>query len=619
MNKLFRFDSKCEKYKTPFGAIAGGESIMLSAYALRSEILEVNLVVFSEYEQSESKYPMLWESRELDYDKYSVSLSVSCKSGIFWYFFEFRDVCGNIGYWGKYGETRDKNCVAAYQLTVYSKDYKTPDWFSRGVTYHIFVDRFMRSTTSNPITRDDYFYVHENISDTPMYKPNNGVVENRDIYGGNLDGICEKLPYLEELGVKTIYLSPVFEAWSNHKYNTADYTKIDAHFGNEKTLKKLCKKAKERGMKVILDGVFSHTGSDSIYFNREGRYGEEVGAYRDEKSPYRSWFDIKPDGSYPSWWGIDTLPQVDELNEDYRDYIIRGKNSVISRWMKAGISGWRLDVADELPDVFIEELKKRSREEYPESLVIGEVWEDASTKKAYSVSKKYFTDGVLDGVMNYPLKNAILDFLCYRISEKDFKNILLALCENYPLQSKRCLMNIIGTHDTVRVLNELSVGGMHHTSKEERAERWLSASEKSLGKTRLFQAAVLQYMFPGSPCIYYGDEIGMEGFEDPFNRRFFTWDNIDREILDFYKGLGKIKCEEFALHECDFDVIYAKNNVVCVSMGNVIAFVNRGEKAKIFALPNEARCMLQNGGVKISFGKLFLAPFSCCIIKKDNE
>ncbi len=615
MKNLFVFDSQSKNHKNSFGAAVCGERIELSAYALCTEILSAELIVFSEYDGKTESLPMRWGGRCGDRDILKIEYTASEIPGIFWYCFKILTVDKKTLFFGKNGISESLSEVLSFQLTVSSKHYSTPVWFADGVTYHVFVDRFFRASSSPKLTEDAYFIVHKSADEVPVFQPNSqGVVENRDIYGGNLEGVIEKLPYLNSLGVKTIYLSPVFEAWSNHKYNTADYKKIDAHFGNEKTLALLCAEGAKYGMRVILDGVFSHTGSDSMYFNREGRYGENTGAWRDGSSPYRSWYDIDENGKYSSWWGIETLPQVDELNEEYRNYIIGGNDSVISHWMRLGVSGWRLDVADELPDEFIKELKERAREEKSDALVIGEVWEDASTKKAYGVNKKYFTDGVLDGVMNYPLKNCILDFLCERISAEEAKIALMSIIENYPKVSQRCLMNIIGTHDTVRAVNELSVGGLNHESKEFRATRRLDERELKKGKRRLRQAAIIQYMFPGSPCIYYGDEIGMQGFEDPFNRQFYTWDNIDSDLLEFYKQLGKIKTQNKCMTLSDFRVEYANGDFLVVSRADVKAFINRGEKNKLFKVAENARVALKHGKCSLSSGKLLLNACSCCII-----
>ena len=177
-------------------------------------------------------------------------------------------------------------------------------------------------------------------------------------------------PLVASLGVNVIYLNPIFDAHSNHRYNTADYSKIDSLLGDEKDFKALCKKAEEYGIKIILDGVFSHTGSDSIYFNREGRYNS-VGAFNSNESPYKDWFTFEENGKYKSWWGIDTLPETNEDNESFIEYI-SGKNGIAEKWLKCGAYGYRLDVADELPDKFLDEFCKSVKSLNKDYVVIGE-------------------------------------------------------------------------------------------------------------------------------------------------------------------------------------------------------------------------------------------------------
>ncbi len=613
------FDSKKSEYKEPFGAVPCGEDVRLSIKAERTGVHRLCLVMY--FDDEKRQMPMYWESFKLGFDVFSVKIKAPKAPGLIWYYFKIEKNDGEVLYFGKNDIAKSESEVRAFQITVYSKEYETPSWFSEGVTYHVFVDRFFRAKASGEISSDKDFYVHRNLSDIPQFRPNeNGVVENRDIYGGNIEGICEKLPYLNSLGVRTIYLSPIFEAWSNHKYDTADYMKIDAHFGNESSLVKLCKEAEKYGIRIILDGVFNHTGADSVYFNKNGRYSG--GAWNDINSPYRAWYGIDTDGRYSSWWGIDTLPQVNEENPGYMDFIIRRDDSVISHWMDAGVSGWRLDVADELPDNFIRALKEKVREKKHDGIVIGEVWEDASTKEAYGVKKKYFTDGILDGVMNYPLKNAIIDFLCGNISAREMSGRLSELLGNYPPPSQRCLMNIIGTHDTVRAINALSVGNGQNMRKEERAEYTLSRTERELGKTRLFQAATLQYMFPGSPCIYYGDEIGMEGFEDPFNRRYFTWDKCGEDILSFYRALGEIKKNELCMHNGAFKILFARDDVISVMRGKmsehaVVAVVNRGEKTRFLRIDGKYNFKKKLGIGELKNGIIKINPFSSCIYVKE--
>ena len=331
-----------------------------------------------------------------------------------------------------------------WQQTVYKKDYNTPHWVKGGIMYQIFPDRFNRDSSPIDTTYTDRV-IHTDTNELPQWKPNSyGKILNNDYFGGTLKGIQEKLPYLKELGVTILYLNPIFEAHSNHRYNTADYMKIDPMLGTQEDFTALCKAAEEYGIKIILDGVFSHTGSDSIYFNREGRYPPN-GAYNTPDSPYKDWFTFKPDGTYESWWGIDTLPETNEATPSFIEYI----NTVAHKWLNSGAYGFRLDVADELPDTFLDEFKKNVKGINEDYFIIGEVWEDATNKISHGGRRRYLLGDQLDSVMNYPFASAIISFMRYGIAES-FMESVVTVCENYPRQALNCLMNHIGTHDTAR-------------------------------------------------------------------------------------------------------------------------------------------------------------------------
>ena len=277
--------------------------------------------------------------------------------------------------------------------------------------------------------------------------------------------------------------------------------------------------------------------SDSRYFNARGHY-DELGAHQSKDSPYYEWFNFSewPD-RYSSWWGIYTLPETNEMNEKYLDYIVDSEDSVIRRWLRLGASGWRLDVADELPDEFIERLAAAARREKPDAMVIGEVWEDASNKVSYSRRRRYFQGGELDSVMNYPLRDGILAFLNGDAAE-NFAEKMECLRENYPREVFYNLMNIIGTHDTARALTVLgSRPELWNADKNTQAYTVLVGDARERAKRRLKMAAVIQFCMPGSPTIYYGDEAGMQGYGDPLNRRTFPWGHEDEELLYFYRTL----------------------------------------------------------------------------------
>ena len=446
---------------------------------------------------------------------FAVEVPAPAAPDLVWYHFHFwRDdksgcILDKSGY-------RSDDYVDPWQLTVYEKTH-TPAWFGEGVTYQIFPDRFHRLSIPDPTGMVGDRWVHPNWEEAQVWRPDaKGEVRNCDFFGGSLAGITAKLDDLADMGVSTLYLNPIFEAAANHRYNTADYSQIDPMLGTEEDLKTLCAEAKKRGIRVMLDGVFNHTGSQSRYFNADGFY-PTLGAAQSKKSPYYNWFSFKhwPD-DYESWWGIKTLPAVREEHPDYVNYIIEDNDSIIRHWLRCGISGWRLDVADELPDWFIEKLRKAVEETDPDAFVLGEVWEDASIKFAYNQRRRYLLGHELHGVMNYPFRTALLNYLQGGDAHA-FEDAMETIRENYPPDAFYSAMNFLGTHDTARILTVL---GADHMPKEkaERAEFRLSPTERRRGLALVKLAALILFTFPGSPTVYYGDEAGMEGWEDPFNR-----------------------------------------------------------------------------------------------------
>jgi len=399
------------------------------------------------------------------------------------------------------------------------EEFRCPDWLSGGLMYQIFPDRFARSESYEPPAQNKEFILREDWGGDPNGKPDaKGIVKNNDFFGGNLRGILEKLPYLSELGVTVIYLNPIFQAYSNHRYDTADYRKIDPLLGSEEDLRELCKKAGEHGIRIILDGVFNHTGSDSVYFNKYNHF-PELGAYQSKSSPYYKWYRfIEYPNKYESWWGIDVLPAVNEEEPSYLDFIIRSEDSVVRHWLKCGVSGYRLDVVDELPDVFLDEFRKAVKAYDENASIIGEVWEDAATKVSYGVKRRYLEGEQLDSVMNYPLRNAILRFLCEDGDAAAFGHEMETLERHYPKTVFYGLMNILGTHDTPRIFTVFQEGCSRETALR-----------------RLYCALFLWGYMPGIPSLYYGDELGMTGGRDPLNRRCFIEEHADKEIAAYYK------------------------------------------------------------------------------------
>lgn len=486
--------------------------------------------------------PMRWSGLHLQYDVWSCELDTAAlDAGLYFLAPSVTGAAGELIGVREEGvtcrfEQGEGDCT--YQLTLSDFAYPAPTFMEGGILYQIFVDRFFRGAET-PI-REDAVYLSDWEGGTPEYPVYPGApLKNNTFFGGNLQGVTAKLDYLVSLGVTALYLNPIFEAYSNHKYDTGDYAKIDEMFGGEDAFRTLIAEAKRRGIRLILDGVFNHTGDDSVYFNRYGRY-PSLGAYQSTESPYYAWYDFQsyPD-RYTAWWGIPILPRIHTEVPACRDYFLR-PGGIIDRYASMGVDGFRLDVVDELPDVFVDGIKARLSETRTENVLYGEVWEDASNKIAYGRRRRYYAGRQLDGVMNYELRRGILHFLRYH----DPAPLRYALTEVMPNTPKRildCQMNLIGTHDTVRVLTALGGDEAEGHTNDELAHMRLSDAQRRVSTARLRLAYTILATLPGLPMIYYGDEVGMEGYADPFNRRPFPWHAMDESLLAFYRRIGAIR------------------------------------------------------------------------------
>ena len=539
MSEPFVFDPRCDACKTPFGAAVCGTAVTFHCRPLASEAFtHCALVVFCEFAGVSQEVELPLEGPTGERVCFSGVFTTPAQPDLLWYHFRFWREDGSGCVLDKTGYRSDGQ-TDSWQLTVY-RENSTPSWFGAGVTYQIFPDRFCRLTVPDPDGLVGNRWVHQDWDDTPAWRPDpDGEIRNRDFFGGSLAGITSKLDDLRALGVTTLYLCPIFESASNHRYNTADYTKIDPMLGTEADFRTLCQEAHRRGMRVILDGVFNHTGSQSVYFNADGYY-PTLGAAQSQDSPWYSWYRFHhwPD-SYDSWWGIHTLPAVEESAPSYVDFIIEGRDSIIRRWLRAGADGWRLDVADELPDWFLEKIRSAMEETKPDSVLIGEVWEDGSNKIAYSQRRRYLLGSETHGLMNYPFRTALLAYLRGGDAD-DFREAMETLRENYPKAAFYSAMNFLGTHDTPRILTLLGAREIPG-DKAERAAYRLLPWERAEGIARLRLAALVLFTFPGSPMVYYGDEAGMEGFEDPLNRGTYPWGQEDTELLAWFSRLGTLR------------------------------------------------------------------------------
>jgi len=549
------FNSKLPEYKTPFGCVTPGEPCCLRIrIPVTVEAKKVRIVLERDTGERYEEFTMEKEAADAAYETWTGRV-VLPETGLFYYFFRIAQANNTFRLF-KYGDDTNMEDGGKWQLSCIPADFTTPDWAKGAVIYQVFPDRFHKSGRCDLTEKRTPYVLHENWNEEVHWRPNEkGEVLNNDFYGGNFRGITEKMDYIASFGTDILYLNPISKSFSSHRYDTGDYMTPDPMLGTAEDFSAMCDAAHARGIRVILDGVYSHTGADSLYFNRCGTYGEG-GAYRDPNSPYRSWYQFRDyPNIYESWWGFETLPAVNELDPAFLRYIISDADSVVAHWLSLGADGFRLDVADELPDAFILLLKQRIRQLKPDALLIGEVWEDASYKIAYNTRRRYFVDGELDSIMNYPFRTAILNFIRGADDGRQLRETVLSVMENYPRQVVHCNMNHLGTHDTPRILTALVDD--FDGSRQELAVRKLSPEQRELAKKRLMLASFLQFTLPGSPSIYYGDEAGMEGGKDPFNRRPFPWGREDSQLVSHFRGLGQLRRRYPALKRGDIRFLKA--------------------------------------------------------------
>lgn len=545
-------------------------------------------------ERGEELLPMEGACED-DHVHYSVSCTPA-QTGVVWYSFDLAASDGATWRYGaREGWTTGEGDFAygnppSFQLTVYVPRQTQPDWYKNGIVYQVFPDRFARGADWRE-RAEKALAAHregparvlvEDWDTPPAYKKSeDGDILEWDFYGGTLRGVREKLDYLADLGVTVIYLNPIFEAASNHRYDTADYLRIDPMLGDEEEFCALAREARERGISIMLDGVFNHCGQDSRYFNRYGNY-PEPGAWQGDESPYRDWFFFNEDGTYDGWWGNPDLPDVNEKSPEYRE-LICGQDGVVRKWLRAGARGWRLDVADELSDSFIEDIKAAMVAERPDGALVGEVWEDASNKMAYGKLRQYFEGTELDGTMNYPLRTALLAFVRNQIGAPEMAARLEQLRENYPRDAFFSCLNLLGSHDRERLFTMLGDAPDPDTlSDEECAAFRLDEGHASLAMSRLWLTVLLQMTLPGVPCVYYGDERGMEGFRDPYNRAAFPWDGGRMDCATVFRNAIAVRKALPVLTTGDFEP-FADGE-------DVFGFWRRGEDG-------ECVCVLANASL----------------------
>lgn len=620
------YDSKDTAYKSVFGAVEEGEKVTFSIDT-GDDASKAMLVV----KGKESKTLDMTSKANGDGLRWSADLTLN-EYGQYTYFFVIyygsyvKIYCDDDGYYGT-GKLTDISDLKGYDLIVYKKGYETPDWVKNGVFYQIFPDRFFNGDETNDTAQTeargatDYELINQwykypenpdqeklNADSYPEEACKGDSIWNNEIYGGDLEGITERIDYLKALGVNVIYLNPVFSSISSHRYDTSDYKKIDPILGDLGDFSELVKAAEENGMHIVLDGVFNHVSDDSIYFDRYYKFvgqNGKVGAYPYwayvydymEENPsatqsqaeskaktyfqskgvtdfsYTEWFKIfttsmkdengeavtdtigerigKPVYSYDGWWGYDNMPVI--YSTDGSEYqtgnwaseIIEGSSSVTQYWLQKGSSGWRLDVANEVSDETWQHFRQSVKGLNSDAVIIGEIWDDAT---------EYILGDMYDSVMNYVFRDAVLAY-AKGGSARDSIKELEKMRERYPKEAFYAMMNLVGSHDTARLLSFLD--GIDDDRKQTDVKSAFPTYESTsvAAKQRQYLVAMIQMTYPGAPTIYYGDEAGMVGADDPDNRRAMIWGKGNQELVEWYAALANIRSQYTALRTGDITTV----------------------------------------------------------------
>ncbi len=625
----FQHHSRYLSFRRPQGAACCAERVHLEAECGGDPGARVQIRLYSQF-GVESFFDMTLENGRARAD-----IPMPQTPCLVWYYFIIRASDGRTMYYGAdSGEGKlELHEPRAYQITVYDASFQTPQHWREGIVYQIFPDRFRRSSWEDfrerakyHVEKGRFLRIHDRWSEDVCYTPVVGQAdyEPNDFFGGDCNGIREKLGYLADLGVTTIYLNPVFESASNHRYDTADYLRIDPIFGNEQEFRALCAEANALGIRIMLDGVFSHTGADSRYFDKCSRY-DDVGAYEAEDSPYKSWYTFHGDRKhYDCWWGFPSLPNVNELEPSYSAFIA-GEAGVLSHWAGAGAKDWRLDVADELPDEFIRLLRRRVKQNDPEAVLLGEVWDDCSNKYGPDGRRGYVSGDELDSAMNYPFTEAVIAFLTGRADAYALDHALQTQRENYPRPFYEACLNLISSHDIIREATALA-GAPDRNAVSRKLQAVFQPSEKDQqkGYRRLILAAAIQMALPGVPCVYYGDEAGMIGMSDPFNRATYPWGAENPDVFTAYAALMAARRDQNALKRglCRMGAlspeVFAILRYLPQEGSCALLLVNRGEREQTVSLRPEDIAQGPDGEGEVHFAASFTEVLTGETIEPQN-
>jgi glycosidase len=564
--KALLHDPRLPTYRSPFGAVPAGTTVTLR---LRTAHGGASFVILY-YEQTASHarghQAMAIATRGSKYDVWRITFTLK---DVAVYSYDFLVTKGNNKRWYADTATAENTAGTVYKgmpdqrfhLTSYDPTFKTPSWAPDAVYYQIFPDSFYNGDPSNDRTvmsavdggTQPTFYTSESNPPQGQY----------GFYGGDLQGIDDKLGYLKDLGVNTLYLNPIFLARTNHKYDTSDYYSIDPHFGTMETLQKLLSDAHAAGMRVILDGVFNHTGNDSVYFNQYNRF-PDVGAYQSQSSPYYPWYTFSSWPSDPATFpNASNLPQLNE-SPAVKDFIFQKPDSVAQHWLNVGTDGWRLDAATFKSHAWWQSFRAAVKARFPEDVLVCEC--DLSPIDATS----YLMGNEFDGVMNYRFREVMLEFFArgadiqggFAASATSFFNQLLAIVQEYPLPALYASMNLVDSHDTGRVLSSLR------------------GSKAELQQVITFQATWL-----GAPAIYYGDEAGMTNAVSPdssyISRQFFDWQHPDTDLQAYYRSVLHIRQVNPALRDGAITPLVLNNS------SRIVSFLRRDSRQSVVVAFND--------------------------------
>ncbi|MEO8285715.1 MAG: alpha-amylase family glycosyl hydrolase [Chloroflexota bacterium] len=516
-DKLFH-DSRDPFYRTPGGAVTAGTAVTLRLKTAANDLTGAKIRIWNSRTETETVVQMsptapdIWEAK----------VATPADGAALWYRFIATDGSATAYYNddrerdGGQGEGHLYESDTDYSLVAYDPNFKTPDWLKGGVVYQIFPDRFNNGDPTNDKPAGSFIYGAQTKGKQWGESPEGG----NDFFGGDLKGVTAKLDYLKSLGVTAIYFNPIFASPSNHRYDTTDYKQIDPALGTLEDFKDLVAKAKERGMQIILDGVFNHSSSDSIYFDKFSRYPDN-GAYESQQSPYSDWYSFKEwPKKYTSWFNIDTLPAYSE-SDALKNFLFNAPDSVVRQWTAEGIGGWRLDAAEQKSHSFWQNLRTVLKAQNPDAVIIGEFWQN---------SAPWLAGDQWDGTMSYRFRDAVLGWLANPIRPVEtMAKKLASIIEDYPPQALATSMNLIDSHDTTRALTE-------------------AGNDKNM----LRLLALMQFTWPGLPTVYYGDEAGLEGGKDPDDRRTYPWGSEDTSLIEYYTMLGRVRRETTALQTGDY-------------------------------------------------------------------